>query len=455
MNGNLKSLAPVERPKAMFSVLLALSAVVYVAAGLVLHRGSQVSRLDMDEQEYYQLSGELIHGQYTFSLRRPPVHLVVLAFLRLVMFDHLAGVQVLVSVIFSLSGPMMYLLARRSTGHSPFALSVGLATIFWPPFLYYGNTLYSETTALPLFLLLLLLLPRGAKVSPALFRDGRFSLAAGFVLGLCILVRPMYLIFTPLAVGIVALEERRWPPIVRRIGLLAAGAAIVVLPWSVCISRIAGRPILVSANGGETLSGGLNPVLVREGHQTTRAPDGREVWSGPGKWLPEGRSGYLTDAELELPYEQRDLLLRRRTLGWVAHHPGSALYLEAAKLLYMWGLYPFWNGAKQSLFGNLPTVAVIALGLLAMIRFRDYWRELSRFWMLPLFTSLVALVSWGSWRFRQPGDLGLILLGALFVWSRFVPPDSLFPQFPRDRAGEDAGRQSPPASRSPEPATNL
>jgi hypothetical protein len=30
--------------------------------------------------------------------------------------------------------------------------------------------------------------------------------------------------------------------------------------------------------------------------------------------------------------------------------------------------------------------------------------------------TVAALISWGSWRFRQPGDLGLIVLAAAVPW---------------------------------------
>ena len=54
-----------------------------------------------------------------------------------------------------------------------------------------------------------------------------------------------------------------------------------------------------------------------------------------------------------------------------------------------------------------PTIALSILSILSLVRFRHYLRKLSRFWFLPLFVSSVALISWGSWRFREPGDLGL------------------------------------------------
>ena len=60
------------------------------------------------------------------------------------------------------------------------------------------------------------------------------------------------------------------------------------------------------------------------------------------------------------------------------------------------------------LFGNLPVLALLVIGLAALIALPASRTRLARFWVLPFFTSAVALISWGSWRFRQPGDAGLL-----------------------------------------------
>jgi hypothetical protein len=38
----------------------------------------------------------------------------------------------------------------------------------------------------------------------------------------------------------------------------------------------------------------------------------------------------------------------------------------------------------------------------------QYIRNLVRFWVLPIYVSAIALISWGSWRYRQAGDLGIL-----------------------------------------------
>lgn len=425
------------RSRYVFLFLLALSVTVRIGTSLtILEPRSAPNLLDMDEQEYYQLAGNWLQGEYEFNARRPLGHVLVLVCYRLVTFDNFLATQLLASFLFSITAPLAYLLVRRITGNQLLAAIVGVLIIFWTPFLYYGNSLYSETTALPLFTAFLLVLPRGSLLTEQPEGSRSRWMLCGTLLGLCMLIRPMYLLFTPFAGLIVLLEEQHWHLALRRIGLFAAGCCLIVFPWSIYMTANAGVPILVSANGGETIAGGLNPNLAKNGFQVVTAPDGRQTWSGPGKWVGISETGYLSKAELKLPYAQQDGLLRQRTAEWIRQNPGSALYLQAAKLLYMWGFFPL-RFDKQTILGSIPTLAALVLSIAALIRFRQYTRQLARFWLLPIFVSGVALVSWGSWRFRQPGDLGLLVLSALFVLSLLVNSSNLLP-FQRLKQPEDA-----------------
>jgi hypothetical protein len=169
------------------------------------------------------------------------------------------------------------------------------------------------------------------------------------------------------------------------------------------------HPILITSNGGETLAGGLSPKLLEPWSQRRMLTGGRNVWIGPGKWLTLQTNGYLSPAELKLPYDQQDALLKSRAIAWIKANPGSAAYLEACKLLYMWGFYPLLrNGWAQLLLGSVPTIILLAFAAFNLATMRTARTTLARFWVLPVFVSAVAAISWGSWRFRQPGDVGLI-----------------------------------------------
>jgi 4-amino-4-deoxy-L-arabinose transferase-like glycosyltransferase len=384
-----------------------------LAANTVLGVRADASLLDVDELQYYNLAGDLLRGEYAFNPQRTLGHVGILALVRLLTLDNFYATQIVLALLSTFSAPLTYLLVRRHFGNDRVALIVALMVMIWGPFLYYNRSLYSEGMALPVFLGFLLLLPNGSIVSKQFETNWLQYALAGFVLSLCMLIRPMYLLFVPFALLMIFLEGQRVRVSLRRAAMLLAGCILVLLPWSGYMTMHAGVPILVSANGGETLSGGLNPEIIKRGYEQFVAADGRTTWTGPGKWLPISQNGYLSPLEQNLPYAKQDGLLKQRTLQWAINNPGSALYLEIAKLLYMWGIYPFWNGLAQTIFGSVPTLICLALSAVALVRFRRNWRELSRFWLLPVFVSCVALVSWGSWRFRQPGDIGLLVLTGL------------------------------------------
>ncbi len=237
-------------------------------------------------------------------------------------------------------------------------------------------------------------------------------------LGLCMHVRPMYLIYAPFACFLA--YQRSGHGRVRFLSILwfTVGCFLIVLPWSIYISAREGSIILLSSNGGETLAGGFNPELLRIGRDapvTFVTPEGRSTWVGPGKWLPPEATGYLGPHDEGLTYTQQAGLLQKRAIAWMWAHPTDSLYLACRKLLYLWGIYPFWNGLSQTLFGNVPVLILIILSTFALYQFRSSRMDLSLFWTLPIFVSCVAIISWGSWRFREPGDLGLIAIASLLA----------------------------------------
>jgi 4-amino-4-deoxy-L-arabinose transferase-like glycosyltransferase len=250
------------------------------------------------------------------------------------------------------------------------------------------------------------------------------ALLAGIVLGLAAHIRPMYQLYLPILSIVVFVEERSIPTAFKRFLIIVAGFSLIVLPWSAYMTTRFDRVIVLTSNGGETLSGGLTPKLLEPTGITTITGGGRTAWVGPGKWVTLDQSGYLSAKELTLPYDQLDSLLRERTIKWISENPGKALQLEFYKLAYMWGVYsPVPNGLSQTLFGSIPA-AMLLLFSIACVLFRPDDRvQLVRLWTLALFVSGIALISWGSWRFRQPADAGLLAFSVIclahIIASRF------------------------------------
>jgi hypothetical protein len=411
----------VDRSVLCFHLILFGSIILSLSAAFAMRAGLRLEQLDGDELEYYSLAGQIANGSYELGPRRTVGHLLVLGALRKAFDDRLLPIQLAISTIFSLTAPLAYVLARRELRDNRAAVLGGLGVMLWPVFVRYGATIYSETIALPLFMGFLLAMPGPGEAGG---RRGERWFGAGVVLGLCMHYRPMYLLYSPLGALVAYWRGRTGRAGVARAALMAAGCLTVVLPWSVFMTAREGTPVLLCSEGGETIAGGLNPELLRiereYGFKAITAPNGRSTWTGPGKWLTMDETGYLQPEELQLPYSQKSQLLARRAVFWVTTHPGEAAYLSVRKLLYMWGFYPFWNGQSQTVLGNVPIIGLLLLALSALVRLRSCLRTLMILWTLPIFVSLVAMISWGSWRFREPGDLGLILLAAALPYAARV-----------------------------------
>jgi len=399
--------------------LLLLSLAVNLAFGLLYKFRANPGRLEWDEFEYYDIASRLLDGSFRLNARRTLAFPLVIAGIRSLTGNFLI-LQLVVATIFSTSAPLLFLVVRRVTGSIRAAAYSGLVLALWPPIIFFGVSLYSEVLALPVFLLSLWALPPGSRTTrPRERRDMLTAALAGVLLAAATQVRPMYLIMTPFIVGVILFEEADRRRAVRRIAIVAVAFTLITLPWSVYMTARFHHPILVTANGGETLAGGLTPKLFEAAAEERTSVRGRDAWVGPGKWLAVSQTGYLSDAEQRLPYDRQDDLLKMRALAWAEANPRAALRLEACKLLYMWGLYPATlNGVVQTLFGSLPTIALLVFALFNLITLPTSRTALVRLWVLPIFVSTVAAISWGSWRFRQPGDAGLIAFCVVCLLAR-------------------------------------
>ena len=394
-------------------LLLIASTSVYLLMLWYLGFPQGMEFLSADEQEYFTLAKQLVDGDFTLYPRRVMGHVTLLAAGLAMGGSSLVNLQIFITTLFSLSVPLLYILVTKITEKRSVALSSAILVLFWPPFLYYGASLYSETTALPCFLAFLILLPKGE-----LFGDKSKSswirwILAGALLGICMHIRPMYLLYVPFAFLVVLLESKSFKRMAKNSIFLLLGMVVVVLPWSLYISTQTNHFMILSSNGGETVAGGINPRLIEEGVKAFNTSDGRVTWVGPGKWSAD--PGYLSDREKQLSRPQQSSIAIARVKDWIWKHPRDFIYLESAKLAYMWSGYPFKDSWKILLLGGLSATFFLVGWLGALVCCRASLRQLSRFWLLPIFVSVVALISWGSWRFRQPGLVGALVMTVFLI----------------------------------------
>jgi len=230
-----------------------------------------------------------------------------------------------------------------------------------------------------------------------------WGIATGLAAAAATLVRPSWLLFTPVA-GFLAVLFASTPLRTRQLLLTTAAMAGLIVgmtPWWVRNYSIFGKFIPTSLQVGASLYDGLSPQADGSSEMSfvpkfTAAQRAADAESGVG---PEG-------FELRL-----DARLRDAALAWAREHPLAVARLAAVKLGRMWNVWP-----NQTEFRSWPLRLAVALTyapimLLAIAgtwRFRQIGWPLALLWLPAVYLSLMHMVFVGSIRYREPAVLVLL-----------------------------------------------
>ena len=258
------------------------------------------------------------------------------------------------------------------------------------------------------------------------------ALSAGLAGGAASLMRPSWLLFTPLAVavGMVAgckstdpsfqrhsrppdeagLEQHMVVTKPRRkhaaigdsmlIGLVAA-----MLPWWIRNARVTGHFVPTTLQVGASLYDGWSP-------QATGASDMSFVnrFVGEERQRKGDEDGGADSLEYRL-----DRRMRQEAIAWARAHPRRVLELAAVKLTRMWNIWP--NEPRLSSWpirlAVLVTFApILALGIWGAVKtLRGGWPYVLC-WLPAVYFSLLHTVFVSSIRYRQPPLMLVIVLAA-------------------------------------------
>jgi 4-amino-4-deoxy-L-arabinose transferase-like glycosyltransferase len=404
-----------------------------------------------DTGYYWLLAGKLAAGEpYEvvefadlphFSLRTPGYPLFLAAF-RGLFGPRLLPVRLGQAVLGALCVVLVAWLARRALGVSddpePRAgrawsvpLLAATLTAVEPFVVANSAVLLSEAVFLPLLLLaqcgfagLWADRPEDGVVRPwrALF--------SGAATGAAVLVRPAWLLYAPIHLGVWLWFDGRRPgrrkAVLTGMALVALGFVAVMSPWWVRNHATYGRFVATALWSGASLYDGLNP-------RASGASD-MAFLAEPDVW-PLGE-------------EAQDALLSRRSWAFVREHPGRALGLALVKAGRFWSPWPnaetFFSVplALASALVTVPVFALIAMG--AWDRRRDP-RALALLTLPLVYTFLLHTIFVSSMRYRVPVIVPAFALAAVgvFRWEAASGPrsgeTSTFPPRVEPPVGEGPG----------------
>jgi len=408
------------------ALVLTTALLVRLAAGLWWqHHLPEGERFGFGDSESYWVLGQAIaRGQpYVFGspprqcLRTPGYPAILAALFAMVGFHPpVVLARAFSAICGTLSVGGVYWLTRQLFGAREVLLAAILAAVY-PGAVAMSALVLSEAPFSTLMLLELILWNYGWRAESNRRRD-LYMTAAGVVAGLATLVRPSWLLFTPLAViAGVTFSSARKRHLVAGAHLML-GLCLTMSPWWVRNFRLYGTFVPTTLQVGASLYDGLHPDadgssdmrFVPSITEELRAAD----QDGAGDRVsPVGNNvPTAADAAFELRLDRE---FRRRALAWAGAHPTRAIQLAGIKLLRTWNAWPNEPSLRAIWLRGIVMLSYLPVVALAIV---GAWRYCRRGWpyvlcLLPAaYFTLLHVVFVGSIRYRQPAMLTVIVLAA-------------------------------------------
>lgn len=291
---------------------------------------------------------------------------------------------------------------------------VGLLTALfgalYPLLIYMTGELYGETVAIFVILCAIWLVLLDFKV-PTRWR----SIVAGLLLGFAILIRPNFLLWVPLGLVWVWLNQ---PP--RRALVLSATLlilpAFVIAPWALRNYLRFGAFIPLTTQSGVNLWQGNNPLA-----------DGAGVWPLPENWNGDDPPTREIMGWRGLSEVENSARFASVALTWIQTHPAEAALLVPRKLVQVWSPMAFAIRSDRPpppipLSAVLvPYLLFLATALVGLIVSRHKWRLLFGLYAWIIVVNVSAAIFFGGTRYGLPMAPTLLLLSAAgvdWLWRR-------------------------------------
>jgi 4-amino-4-deoxy-L-arabinose transferase-like glycosyltransferase len=373
-------------------------AVVLAAGVLYSFYLGDTLRFLPDERDYVTLAENLVaRGIYSLDGENPTAYRAPGYPLFLAAFRLFGAGPVHFRILNYLLLGLCMVVAYRALAAQSLPLAAGLAPMlvaFYPVFFYTAGTLYPQTLASFLFLLVLYLFIRPAA--------GRWVYVwGGLLLGWLVLTVPTFIL--ALVVFPAWLWTRRERRSLHGVLLMLAAASLLVGIWTVRNYSAFGAFVFVSTNSGENL------LLGNSEHTTPNAGTNVDI------------TAYQARAE-DLGEVQRDRYYRSAALEYLLAHPGESARMYLLKVLNYFNFRNELVTTTETSWAKDLLILLTYGSLLLALVFRLVFAR--RFKLLPfesflvifyLLNALASAVFFTRIRFRIPFDFLLVLVAAAFI----------------------------------------
>jgi 4-amino-4-deoxy-L-arabinose transferase-like glycosyltransferase len=401
----------------MLAVVFVLAWLVRIAAAIWLDVRTRAAGGQFefaDSELYWKLGLQIAAGQpYDDGQRlaqRTPGYPVFLAGCIRLLGPSLTGARHMQAAVGAASCVLLFLLARRLVGRRAALGAAGAAAVY-PFAVFLSVVLLSEALFQAVLIVQLLALARlrDAQGRPNAMQAALAPAAlVGITGAVATLVRPSWILATPLAAVAIALAGWRTRLVTTKAPSAAIMAAVVALagfgagmaPWWKRNYDVFGQPVWTTLWVGASLYDGLH-------ERATGASDMRFM---------EQPADYGLDPTLAAMTElEQDRYLRARAIESARNHPGRVAQLAVAKFVRFWNPIP---NASEWRSGVLRTVSLLTCGPVLLLAAIGAWKARRQGWVLLLLAGPVCyfcaihLAFVSSVRYREAAMLPVLALAA-------------------------------------------
>jgi hypothetical protein len=334
-------------------------------------------------------------------------------------------------------------ITRRLFRSSTAGIIAGLLAALYLPSIFYEGVLLPAT--LILFfnaLFVLLMVTDTGQAGPARL------MAAGFVLGLSVMTRPVALLLLPFALVYIWLRTRKFSgtdgadgftrsgrKILRLSGALLIGLVFAVTPLTIRNARMTGTFQPLTTGGGISFYQGYNP----KANGFYSIPYYRGMSLGGSPEIQQARMTMLAETaeKRNLSPAEVSRFWTRETFRYISSEPGRSASLALRKFLYFFNRYE--RASIESIpfhrkFGGIIALPlpgywfVLSFALLGIVLTRKRWDRLMLLYGGVLTYLATAIVFYVLARYRLPVVVFLIPFagGALSILLKMIRDRKLF-----------------------------
>lgn len=354
----------------------------------------------------------------------PPLFTALIAFCLTTFGDPNRALGIIQALLSSLIVVVMYFTAERLASSKVIGLLTALMVALYPVFIVmsaYPLSLTMNTFVLSLFLLAVIALQRQPTLPRAIVTGGLF--------GLALLARPTFIGLLPIALFWIWLlmpnDKQAWLRLLRNGAVVAACAALVLLPWTWRNFAIHGQFVLVSLNGGFNFWNGNNAFTTGSGHEVyTELLDqylnvphdlsqSAVVELRPYPMPPAVRARLTSLSEAEL-----DRMLYAAGTQFIREQPSQWLALVATKLTAFWLVRANIGGEYEAAWTRYYLLVYGALLILfapGLVIALTQWRRYALLYMTLIYFTAAYVAYHVQMRFRWEIEPYLIVFAAVAV----------------------------------------